>query len=82
MDFCSWRSTKFCIAYDFEKLRDASFTGIDTSSGDLMIIRCRASLLATTTPPTTTSWIGDNMFVVLVADNILNISSVDTRVEG
>ena len=81
MDFCSWRSTKFCIAYDFEKLRDASFTGIDTSSGDLMIIRCRASPLSLT-PPTGTSWIGDNMFVVLVADNILNISSVDTRVEG
>jgi hypothetical protein len=46
-----------------------------------MIIHCRASPLAIT-PPTGTSWIGDNMFVVLVADNILNISSVDTRVEG
>ena len=69
------------MAYDFEKLRDASFTGIDTSSGDLMIIRCEASPLVSTIP-TGDSWIGDNMFVVLVADNILNISSVDTRVEG
>jgi hypothetical protein len=84
MDAVSWRSTKFFISYDFEKLRDASFTGIDTSSGDLMIIRCRASPLATNPPSgeANKSWIGDNMFVVLVADNILNISSVGTTIEG
>lgn len=81
IDPVSWRSTKFFMAYDFEKIRDASFTGIDTSSGDLLIIRCKASPVATT-PPSTDSWIGDNIFVVLVADNILNISSVGTTVEG
>jgi hypothetical protein len=81
MDAVSWRPTKFFMTYDFEKERDASFTGIDTSSGDLLIIRCKASPLVSTTP-TGDSWMGDNMFVVLVADNILNISSVGTRVEG
>ena len=81
MDNVSWRSTKYFITYDFEKLRDASFTGIDTSSGDLMIIRCRASPLATT-PPSSESWIGDNMFVVLEADNILNIAQTGATVEG
>ena len=84
MDNVSWRCTKFFITYDFEKLRDASFTGIDTSSGDLMIIRCRASPLATTPPSgdAAKSWIGDNMFVVLEADNILNIAQTGATVEG
>lgn len=84
MDPISWRSTKFFITYDFEKLRDASFTGIDTSSGDLMIIRVRAAPGVSTTSPliTGTSPFGDNMFIVLEADNILNISQTGTSIEG
>ena len=66
----TWRSTKFMIAYDFEKMRDGDFTGINTSSGDLMIIRVKASPLVDTgaTPNLNTSGygFGDNMFIVLV----------------
>jgi hypothetical protein len=84
MDPISWRSTNFFITYDFEKLRDASFTGIDTSSGDLMIIRVRAAPGVATTSPliTGTSPFGDNMFIVLEEDNILNISQTGTSIEG
>ena len=72
------------IAYDFEKMRDASFSGINTSSGDLMIIRVRASPIVSTstTSNVTVSGFGDNMFIILVSDNILNISDVGTQVEG
>ena len=84
IDPVAWRSTKFFIAYDFEKLRDASFTGIDTSSGDLMIIRVRAapSVATSSSLYTATSPFGDNMFIVLEADNILNISQTGTSIEG
>jgi hypothetical protein len=84
IDPISWRSTKFFIAYDFEKLRDASFTGIDTSSGDLMIIRVRAAPNVSTASPLLApgSPFGENMFIVLEADNILNISQTGTTIEG
>ena len=80
----SFRSTKFMIAYDFEKMRDASFSGINTSSGDLMIIRVRASPIVSTstTSNVNVSGFGDNMFIILVSDNILNISDVGTEVQG
>ena len=83
MDHISWRSSKFFITYDFEKLRDASVTGINTSSGDLMIIRIRAAPGVSTTSPliTGTSQFGDNMFIVLEADNILNIAQTGTSIE-
>ena len=72
------------IAYDFEKMRDGDFTSINTSSGDLMIIRVKASPLVDTgaTPNVNTSGFGDNMFIVLVSDNILQISLVGTQVLG
>jgi hypothetical protein len=72
------------IAYDFEKMRDAAFTGINSSSGDLMIIRVRASPLVSTsaTANVNNSGFGDNMFIILVSDNILNIREVGTRVES
>ena len=80
----TWRSTKFVMAYDFEKMRDGDFTGINTSSGDLMIIRVKASPLVNTgaAQNVNTSGFGDNMFIVLVSDNILKISLVGTQVEG
>ena len=80
----SWRSTKFMITYDFERMRDAGFTGINTSSGDLMIIRVRASPLVSTsaTSNVNVSGFGDNIFIVLVSDNILDIRIVGTQVEG
>ncbi len=69
-----------------KKMRDGDFTGINTSSGDLMIFRVKASPLVNTvaTPNLNTSGygFGDNMFIVLVSDNILKISLVGTQVEG
>ena len=72
------------MVYDFEKMRDGDFTGINTSSGDLMIIRVKASPLVNTgaAQNVNTSGFGDNMFIVLVSDNILKISLVGTQVEG
>lgn len=80
----AWRSTKFMIAYDFEKMRDASFSGVNSSSGDLMIIRVKASPLVnpSATSNVNTSGFGDNMFIALVSDNILNISNVGVDVDS
>lgn len=83
IDAISWRSTKFFMTYDFEKMKDASFAGIDASCGDLMIIRAKASPLeSSATSCVLTSGTGDNIFVLLVADNILNIADSGTTVEG
>ena len=86
IDAISWRSTKHFISYDFEKMRDAGFTGINTSSGDLMIIRVRASPLVDTGVAENLNGanygFGDNMFIVLVSDNILKNSIVGTDVQG
>ena len=67
-----YRTHKFIVAIDTERVLNAGFTGLNTKSGDLMTIRSKSLSATLADHPT-------RMQIVLHADMILNIR--DTGVE-
>jgi hypothetical protein len=68
-----YRSHKFIIGIDTEKILEAGFTGINTKAGDLMVIKVKQ---ASGIPQAN---ICNKMYITLHSDQILNIR--DTGVE-
>jgi hypothetical protein len=68
-----YRSNKFIIGMDFEKILEAGFTGINTKAGDLMVIKVKQ--------PSTIDQanICNQLYITLHSDQVLNIR--DTGVE-
>jgi hypothetical protein len=68
-----YRSNKFIIGMDFEKILEAGFTGINTKAGDLMVIKVKQ--------PSTIDQVNicNQLYITLHSDNVLNIK--DTGVE-
>jgi hypothetical protein len=62
-----YRSHKFIVGIDTEKILEAGFTGINTKAGDLMVIKVKqASGIAQVN-------LCNKMYITLHSDNILNI---------
>jgi hypothetical protein len=68
-----YRSHKFIIGIDLEKILEAGFTGINTKAGDLMCIKVKQN------SGITQENICNKMYITLHSDQILNIR--DTGVE-
>ena len=69
-----YRSHKFIIGIDTEKILEAGFTGINTKAGDLMVIKLKQS---SGIPQAN---ICTRMFFTLHSDNILNIRDTGCEV--
>ncbi len=61
-----YRSTKFVLGTDCEKVLDAGFTGINTSAGDLMSVKLKYA-------DKTATRLADRIHIVLHSDQILEI---------
>jgi hypothetical protein len=68
-----YRSHKFIIGIDTEKILEAGFTGINTKAGDLMVVKVKQA------SGITQANLCNKMFITLHSDQILNIR--DTAVE-
>ena len=62
-----YRSHKFIIGIDTEKILEAGFTGINTKAGDLMVVKVKQN------SGITQANICNKMYITLHSDNILNI---------
>ena len=68
-----YRSHKFIIGIDTEKILEAGFTGINTKAGDRMAVKVKQA------SGITQANLRNKMFITLHSDQILNIR--DTAVE-
>ena len=73
--FCYYTNA-FVAAIDLEKVLGASFSGMNTMSGDLLTIRMKSANGTITLDPN----LSYSMFYTLVFDNILEISLTNCRV--
>ena len=64
----------FIIGVDTEKILEASFTGLNTRAGDLMIVRGKGA-----NANFTTAW-ATNMYIILHTDQILEIRDTGSQV--
>jgi hypothetical protein len=64
---------EFIIGQNFEKVEGASFTGINTKMGDVMTIKLYNNAADTAIMP-------NKIFVILVADQIMNVSDTCVKV--
>ena len=62
-----YRSHKFIIGIDTEKILEAGFTGINTKAGDLMVIKVKQNAGIAQIN------LCNKMYITLHSDNILNI---------
>ena len=62
-----YRSHKFIVGIDTEKILEAGFTGINTKAGDLMVIKVKQS------SGINKANLCNKMYITLHSDNILNI---------
>ena len=69
-----FRSDKHIMCFDFQKVAESGYTGVNTKAGDLMVFKLRPA-----PGSTITGNIADSLYITLVADCILNIK--DTGVE-
>ena len=66
-----YKSTKYIVGIDTEKVLSAGFTGLNTKAGDLMTVKFNKMPTDNTAP--------DKMYIILHADIVMNIR--DTGVE-
>jgi len=66
-----YKSTKYIVGIDTEKVLSAGFTGLNTKAGDLMTVKFNRMPTDNTAP--------DKMYIILHADIVMNIR--DTGVE-
>ena len=69
-----YRSHKFIIGIDTEKILEAGFTGINTKAGDLMCIKVKHN------SGITQDNICNKMYITLHSDQILNIRDTGCEV--
>ena len=62
-----YRSHKFILGIDTEKILEAGFTGINTNAGDLIVIKLKQNT------GITKDNICNKMYITLHSDNISNI---------
>ena len=69
-----YRSHKFIIGIDTEKILEAGFTGINTKAGDLMVIKVKQN------SGITQGNLANKMYITLHSDQILNIRDSGVKV--
>jgi len=75
IDFKQYINNKFIFAMSFEKVPEASWTGVNSKAGQLLVIKANAvgSSIATNLLP-------DTMFITLQSENILEIRDTGVAV--
>ena len=70
MDISEWqyRVDKFIVAFDFERVFEAGYTGINTKAGDLMVFKMKPAPGASFSGS-----IADTLYTTLVTDCVLDI---------
>ena len=63
------------MAYDFQKVKEAGYTGLNSKSGDLIIIKVRPA-----SGTSTMTKIADLMYITLVNNQILEVCDVGISV--
>jgi hypothetical protein len=61
-----YKSTKYIVGIDTEKVLAAGFTGLNTKAGDLMSVKFNRM-------PTNSAVAPDKMYIILHADVVMNI---------
>ena len=75
VDFIQDRDRQFIFGFNFERVVDSSYTGINTRAGQQMLIRIKpagASIPATEMP--------DQMYITLLSEQILEIKDLGLKV--
>ena len=75
VDFIQYRDRQFIFGFNFERVVDSSYTGINTRPGQQMFIRIKpagASIPATEMP--------DQMYITLLSERILEIKDLGLKV--
>ena len=83
IDNKQYRSNKFIFAMSFEKVPEASWTGTNTKTGQILLIKLNA--VDTTKDGaagngTTVGNIADTMFITLMTENILELRDVGVSI--
>ena len=68
IDYKQYTINKFIFAMSFEKMPEASWTGTNTKTGQILLIKCSA--LNTSSIP---GDIASTMYITLMCENILEI---------
>jgi hypothetical protein len=69
-----YRNDHFIIGVDTEKILEAGFTGLNTKSGDLMVVRGKGA-----NAPFASTW-ATSMYIILHTDQILEIRDTGAQV--
>ena len=74
IDYHQYTSNKFIFGMSFEKMPEASWSGTNTKTGQILLIKL-ASVNGTGVPV-----IADTMYVTLMSENILEVRDVGVSV--
>ena len=74
IDYGQYRSDKFIFAMSFEQVPESSWTGTNTKSGQILLIKLNAVNTGTI------SNIASTMFITLMTENILEVRDVGCSV--
>jgi len=74
IDYGQYKSNKFIYAMSFEKVPESSWTGTNTKTGQILLIKLNAVNTGTVTN------IASTMFISLMTENILEIRDVGVSV--
>ena len=74
IDYGQYRSNKFIFAMSFEKVQESSWTGTNTKTGQILLIKLNA--VNTGTIPV----IASTMFITLMTENILEVRDVGVSI--
>ena len=75
IDYKQYTSNKFIFAMSFEKMPEASWTGTNTKSGHILLIK-----LAAVNTSSISGDMASTMFITLMTENILEIRDVGCSV--
>ena len=74
IEFNQYKSNKFIFAMNMERVPDSSYSGINTKSGQQLLIRCKpsGSMLTALMP--------DTIYITLVSEQILSIRDAGVQI--
>ena len=77
IDFKQYTSSKFIFAMSFEKMPEASWSGTNTKTGQILLIKLAAVNTSSTGIPDD---IASTMYITLMTENILEIRDIGCSV--
>ena len=75
INFKQYRDRQFVFAFSFEKVQNSRYTGVNTHSGQPMLLRVKPS--GATTPATE---MPDTLYITMLSEQILRIKDLGLKV--